>query len=112
VAARSAATLFLQKTEDQLRREAPQLIFCFYVLSKPCFAIQTIWIGLLQKCGTNGEKYFWRKSEPIKGLHWNFCKETTSRARVTGNIANLLDFDQNYIAIAIVIELFQLLNMS
>ena len=87
-------------------------IFTLNSLFRELMVLQTIWIGLLQKCGTNGEKYFWRKSEPIKGLHWNFCKETTSRARVTGNIANLLDFDQNYIAIAIVIELFQLLNMS
>ena len=28
------------KPEDEVRREAPQLIFWFYVLIKPCFAVE------------------------------------------------------------------------
>ena len=47
----------------------------------------------------------------VKYSYWYFCKKATSRTSMASNIANLLNFDQNHIAIAIVIELLEFLNM-
>jgi hypothetical protein len=45
----------------------------------------------------------------VKCSYWNFCKKATSRTSMASNITDLLDFDQNHIAIeiAIVVELFE-----
>ncbi|MFN5399318.1 MAG: hypothetical protein ACK5C4_17140, partial [Pseudanabaena sp.] len=40
--AKQKLTSTTQKTEDEWRRFAPPLVFCFYALSKTCFAISLV----------------------------------------------------------------------